>query len=304
MNTRPMATSTCPACLEDGSLLFETARRGTSARLPGYKAAIHRCSGCSLEYAWPRPTLEQLNEFYSFGSNADKRSAAEKRRWAGSLSWGKQREAAFLMNMAGALRPGSMVVDLGCGNGWHLAEAMKRGHEVRGFDVSERALAFAEEILNIPGDRLEEGLIEDVDVGTDVADAVVLSQVLEHTLDPQVWIAAAARTLRPGGVLVVAVPNHGGLEAKMMKSRFGLISPPEHLNYYNVRSLDQLVERHGMKRLAVRSRSHFALTRFTGSRAGRLAVFSANAAVDTVLRGLSARFLYGAYQLKEPAKRS
>jgi SAM-dependent methyltransferase len=266
-----------------------------SATLPGYRAAIHRCSKCGLEYAWPRPTLEQLNHFYSSGVEGDDRSPADKRRWAKQLSWGTRREAAFLLNMAGRLRPGSMVVDLGCGNGWHLAEARRRRSEVLGFDVSARALLFAQEGNGIPSDRLHEGLIEDVEVEADSADVVILSQVLEHTLDPQVWIRTAAQSLRPGGVLIAAVPNHGGLEAKLLRSRFGLISPPEHLNYFDIGSLDVLMARDGLRRVRARSRSHFALTRFTRSRPSRLAIFTGNAVVDALLPRLTGRFLYGAY---------
>lgn len=104
---------------------------------------------------------------------------------------------------------GLRILDIGCGGGL-LSEPMARlGAEVVGVDAAAR---------NIPVAALhaaQAGLAIDYRVGTaeDLAaagerfDVVLNMEVVEHVADPQAYLAACARLLRPGGLMVLSTLN-------------------------------------------------------------------------------------------------
>ncbi|MGQ0611880.1 MAG: bifunctional 2-polyprenyl-6-hydroxyphenol methylase/3-demethylubiquinol 3-O-methyltransferase UbiG [Paracoccaceae bacterium] len=118
--------------------------------------------------------------------------------------------AEFGRDLAGP-RPfaGLRILDIGCGGGL-LAEPMARlGADVVGVDAAAR---------NIPVAALhaaQGGLTIDYRVGTaeDLAaagerfDVVLNMEVVEHVADPQDYLAACARLLRPGGLMLLSTLN-------------------------------------------------------------------------------------------------
>lgn len=111
---------------------------------------------------------------------------------------------AAMLAMLGEL-PQSRILDLGCSGGLFAARARAAGHHVTGVDYIE-----------IPGVRartdhfivvdLEAGLPEEVGRGYDV---VVAGDVIEHLTRPMDVLKAVRRVLRPGGELLLSVPNFG-----------------------------------------------------------------------------------------------
>jgi methionine biosynthesis protein MetW len=101
--------------------------------------------------------------------------------------------------------PGARVADLGCGDGRTIGDrAARRDVHYVGVDVSPSGVASA------TSRGLDVRLIDDIsDTGlaTDGFDAVFVIEVLEHLFDPLAAVTEARRILRPGGSLVVTVPN-------------------------------------------------------------------------------------------------
>ena len=105
---------------------------------------------------------------------------------------------------------GSKVLDVGCGGGI-LAEAMaRRGAQVTGIDLSDKALRVAQ--LHLLESRLA---IEYLSVGAeDLADSraggfdvVTCMELLEHVPEPAAMVAACARLVRPGGQVFFSTIN-------------------------------------------------------------------------------------------------
>ncbi|MBC8076308.1 MAG: class I SAM-dependent methyltransferase, partial [Chloroflexales bacterium] len=81
-------------------------------------------------------------------------------------------------------------------------------------------------------------------------DALSLINVLEHVHQPAAMLQTAARLLRPGGVLLVHVPNFGGLPARLRGARWHQIEPLSHLYYFTYRTLAAMLRQQGLEPIA------------------------------------------------------
>jgi hypothetical protein len=66
-------------------------------------------------------------------------------------------------------------------------------------------------------------------------------------------IAEVARILRPGGVFWATTPHSNGASGRVLKLRWSIVSPPEHLHLFSIRGLSGLLSRQGFQRVKVRS---------------------------------------------------
>lgn len=138
---------------------------------------------------------------------------------------------------------GQKVLDVGCGWALALHVFAQRGADCFGFDPAPEAVDYAKrQGLNVrvagmetaevfPGERF---------------DVVTLLNVLEHLADPvSVMRQLRDRVLKPGGVLVVEVPNEFNAFQVCAQQSLGLrewwVAPPAHLNYFSGESLSRLL---------------------------------------------------------------
>jgi 2-polyprenyl-6-hydroxyphenyl methylase/3-demethylubiquinone-9 3-methyltransferase len=98
-----------------------------------------------------------------------------------------------------APRPGSVLVDLGCGAGLLAPHAARLGYRHVGVDLVAASLRLAGEhgVLPVRGD------VQRLPVADAVADVVSAGEILEHVPDLPAAVAEACRVLRPGGTLVL-----------------------------------------------------------------------------------------------------
>jgi 2-polyprenyl-3-methyl-5-hydroxy-6-metoxy-1,4-benzoquinol methylase len=77
---------------------------------------------------------------------------------------------------------------------------------------------------------------------------VMMSQVLEHLLEPDQAIKKVSGLLSPGGVLACAVPNYDSFLVKLLGTKDNTcLWVPEHVNYFTGNGLKALVERNGFR---------------------------------------------------------
>ena len=116
------------------------------------------------------------------------------------------RQARMLAEMLRGVSGPAVIVDLGCGDGSALAVAAQRNpaHRFVGIDWSGDALRQARTLgLTV----VRAGVAADLPVADGTADVVIMSELIEHLVDPDGAVAEARRVLRPGGSLLLSTPN-------------------------------------------------------------------------------------------------
>lgn len=102
----------------------------------------------------------------------------------------------------GYKKPGSLL-DLGCGCGFFLKEAVERGWKVSGVDPSEKSIAYARSVV---GDTVICGTLDNVSTDRKF-DAITLINVLDHMTDAFRQIQKVRELLVPDGILYLRFPN-------------------------------------------------------------------------------------------------
>ncbi len=115
------------------------------------------------------------------------------------------------------LPPAGRVLDIGCASGGLLALLRPRAGHLAGLELSATAARAAGQI----GDHVVQGALEDPGLPFEPGsfDLVVLADVLEHLADPAAGLARATGWCRPGGAVLVSVPNVAHWQARLMLLR-------------------------------------------------------------------------------------
>lgn len=234
-----LETCPCPLCSSD--------RRTTPAfRFPPY--AVVRCRDCGLWYLSPRLREEQMlvtyrDEGYFDPQPEDAGSGTED---AGYGSYRLQEQAlratfrALLRRLERRGMTGGALLDVGCAYGYLLDEARPFFSRRVGVEMAPEALRHARGFA----DRVFEGGLEAVEGGP--FDLVIAVQVIEHIYDPVPFVEQAAAMLAPGGCLVLATPHMGSLWRPIFGRRWPSFKIPEHVTYFDRRTLGELLRRGGL----------------------------------------------------------
>ncbi len=205
--------------------------------ISGESFEIRKCGVCGLTITWPRPA--DVGPYYPAGYYGEgKRYPAPLQRFLDGLYAARARR----LEAASTRRPGR-ALDIGCGQGLLLAQLRRRGWEVTGTELSERSAHFARNVLGLD---VRVGDVTTLNLPSESFDLVILWHVLEHVPNPLALLREAARLLRPGGTLLVAVPNFGSPEAQFGHAAWFHLDVPRHLNHFDLPVLKSLLEDAGL----------------------------------------------------------
>jgi SAM-dependent methyltransferase len=160
------------------------------------------CSGCGLFRNDPLPTSDELRRFHA----AEYRESYKGVRTPKARNvYRSARLARYRLEQIGHRLPaGARILDVGSGSGEWLAALQGAGHRVSGVEPDPHYGEYARRQYGVP---VETGGILDLERPENSLDAITLFHVLEHLPDPLAVLAKFRGWLRPGGLLIVEVPN-------------------------------------------------------------------------------------------------
>ncbi len=223
-----------------------------------------------------KPTPEDLRDYYSQRYYQESRSSyqpayseAEREHIEGKLHL-RHWVLAQLLNPSGATEtpvlgaPPTLdetptdaaartFLDVGCGEGWALDYFQRQGWDVLGLDFSSFSLEQFHPGLRgrLRAGDLYHGLQELITEGRQF-DVLWLDNVLEHVLDPAELLRRCRALTRPGGVLLVDVPNDfSPLQQHLLAAghidRPFWVALPDHLSYFGAEGLRKLANATGWR---------------------------------------------------------
>ena len=207
-----------------------------------------RCGGCGLVATSPPVPASEIGRWYppSYYGEGNRRFHS---MLEGMIPYFRDRRAKAIERFVAKGR----MLDVGCGRGILPALMRERGWEAHGLEFSEMAARHAREELRIPvfvGNLLESPY------EPESFDAVVLWHVLEHVPDPVAALARVREILRPGGLLVVAVPNFESLQARFSGRHWFHLDVPRHYHHFGLSVLDRMLKSAGF---SIADVSHLSL---------------------------------------------
>lgn len=212
---------------------------------------IMKCQGCGLEQTWPRPAAQELQSLYETYYNAGvepggsyqslrERFLASKAyrlwlKWDGDISFHLRRGQGRLL-------------DLGCNEGRGLSLYAANGFNAEGLEINEKAAALARQ----RGFQVYTCSLEEFTPPEPYA-VVVLSNVLEHALDPLVMLAQVRRLLHPNGEVWISLPNADSLWRRVFGRNWINWHVPFHLWHFSPGTLKEILAGTGFRLQEIKS---------------------------------------------------
>lgn len=134
------------------------------------------------------------------------------------------------------------VLEVGCSTGLMLSLIKERGWQVMGIEPSNTAAKIAKKKgIKVIARKFEQVRIKNK------FDLIMFNHTLEHLEDPYSVLKKAASLLRKGGLIYIDLPNFDSVAAKLLKGKWGLLLPEEHLWHFTQVSLDRLLTKLGFE---------------------------------------------------------
>ena len=269
--TFPCEDVPCPFC---GSAAARPWRASPDRMLRPFGQVYQavRCSECGTRYTRPRPTMESLAAHYPEDYSPYRREGKAARRFSfadpdslkpldrafmvhelGYESWVREgdpgpRRARFpgLTMIAAPPPPASLgtgrLLEIGCSHGLYLHRVRALGWAVQGIELDEKTARIAREErqLDVRTGPFAPGLFPPASF-----DCIAMWQVLEHLPDPMQALRESHRLLRPGGVIMIGVPNTNGLIARIAGNYYYPLDMPRHFTHFTTHSVRRFLQAAG-----------------------------------------------------------
>ncbi|MBO9671546.1 MAG: class I SAM-dependent methyltransferase [Sphingobium sp.] len=250
------AAPVCALCGAAGTLLHEQ-QRDPLFGAPGIWDS-RKCTNPACRIVWldPMPLPDGLGALYqsyhTHEAHDDDGGVLEPFPYSRSHDGLKKLLAALLppwrhlfetqLDQFAGLKPGRML-DVGCGAGLFLRQAIGAGWQATGIDFDAGAVAVAKRVRGAEAHAMD---IHDPALDDRRFEGILLNNVIEHLPDPAGVMARCAELLTPGGRIVMITPNVEAMAHDIFGPDWRGLEPPRHLFLYTGSALVQLGREAGL----------------------------------------------------------
>jgi SAM-dependent methyltransferase len=211
---------------------------------------VRFCQSCGLEQTSPIPTLPALKALYeshyNFGGAKDTLYTNFRARFFSSFLYRLWIRLDGDVSFHGSKGTGQLL-DIGCNEGRGLKIYARNGFEVEGLELNAAAAAKARET----GFKVHMCDLADL-TGDSRYDVAVLSNVLEHSLDPRSMLIDVNRILKSGGKVWISCPNSQSLFRKLFGVHWINWHVPFHISHFHAGTLANLLRETGFSSVLIR----------------------------------------------------
>ncbi|MCX6222361.1 MAG: class I SAM-dependent methyltransferase [Bacteroidia bacterium] len=231
----------CPACGSSGIHSFIK-----------HNFSYEECPDCLTLFVSPRPPAEAFTKYYTesestkYWATTFYKSTAEARR---ERLW-KPKALLIEKTLSEYCNTQYSLIDIGGGYGIFAEEYEKlSGQKVT---VIEPGPSLAD-VCREKGLITIEAFLEDIDIIQlpNGPKAFVSFELFEHLYDPNAFLEHLFQLMSPGDVFIFTTLSGSGVDIQTLWENSKSVSPPHHLNFFNPRSIQSLLQNTGFDKIKV-----------------------------------------------------
>ena len=192
---------------------------------------IAECGGCGVLRTLPAMVEEELASFYPDDYWGMENEPAQQ--------WIASSQADKLQFLGACKLTSGRILDVGCGSGFFLRALDAARWDRAGVEISEGAAEAARRAIG--GDRIFTGTLNQAAYSDSEFDVVTLWSALEHTNQPRSTLVEARRILKPGGSLIVQLPNADSYQLRLFSGHWFALDVPRHRYHFTPKTLEWLL---------------------------------------------------------------
>ena len=198
---------------------------------------VVKCDKCGFIYLNPQPDDKMLSKFYVFDYYGNQSFFHKIFVFINQFII-KNKADLILKKKKGK------ILDVGCGDGDFLKFMKDHGWGTYGIEPSSSGAKLAKGKLN---GKIYNTVLEKAKFPNNFFDAVTIWHVLEHVDNPGKMIKEVERIMKRNGLLIIAVPNIGSIQAKIGGKKWFHLDVPRHLHHFSTKTLKALMKSNGFK---------------------------------------------------------
>lgn len=229
-----------------------------------------KCKACGFKFVRRIPSQDELLKHYSNYPRHNHISDITLKRMG------------ELLSSFDRFRKTNNILEVGAGDGHFIGLAKQHGwNGVYATEFDDEAVKNVRQ----KGVKTHQGKLDPDNYELGSFDMIIFAGVLEHINNPDEEIGNFNKLLRPGGAVHVTTPNIRSLSHFILGSKWNVIQYPEHLSYYNPKTIKKLFKERGFDEIKLTT-TIFSISRYMVS-SGKAKSFTFN--VDQELRKKSER---------------
>lgn len=233
----------CPVC---GSPEIKQALRAKDYTVSNKLFSIAECNACSLRFTQDVPDAAAIVPYYKSENYISHTNTSKGfiNRLYQSVRKRTLKQKRKLIEQTTGKKTGNFL-DVGSGTGAFVNEMKQQGWRITGLEPDPDARVVAKKLYNI--ELKEMNLFNSLPANS--FDAITLWHVMEHVHDLSAYVQQLKNLLKEDGRLFIAVPNYTSKDADIYGEYWAAYDVPRHLYHFSPRSVQALMEKHGLKLL-------------------------------------------------------
>ena len=229
----------CPVC---GTFEWRRSGQAKDYSVTGEWFELLACPTCELKATYPQPATDKIGRYYAsrnYVSHSDTREGLTNKLFHRARTFMLRKKYQWITGATG--KTSGRLLDVGAGTGYFAKYMLEQGWDVVALEPDETARKVALDKLDLHLHPLES-------LATQTAasfDVITLWHVLEHVHDVRGYMDHFRKLLKPGGSLLIAVPNHTSRDAIQYAGKWAAYDVPRHLWHFSPLSVEKLFQKHG-----------------------------------------------------------
>jgi SAM-dependent methyltransferase len=237
----------CPLCSSENTGHYLQA---CDNFLSGEFFDLIRCARCGFIFTQDHPGEAEAGRYYEsdeYLSHNDSAKGLSAVLYRLTRNFMLRRKRSIVKNFT-VLKKGTLL-DIGSGTGHFLSEMKNAGWTASGIEINEKAREFSGSETGVQ--VIPPGMISSL--SSESFDCITMWHVLEHFQEPFEYASEVFRLLKPGGSLIVALPNCSSYDALHYREYWAAYDVPRHLWHFTPATFNLFANKAGFKLKSTRS---------------------------------------------------